>query len=553
MSGLVRLSTLVVAVGLSSCPATRQTSVMQRSTEAPAPAPAPVAARVAAVLQEPSPAESEELASERRQAPPDPTPEQLAELTRDLLAGVPAKDESADNPQIEEPSHGAVPSSGSRDALDPSLTLAALGRETLVFAQPSYRSRRLGYLRAGAIVTRAAEAAGFERCREGWYRVAPEGYVCVGRAATLDVDQPLVRATRRRPDRLAPLPYPYARSRHPTPHFYTKLPSVEQQQQTELAGVLRAAAHDRAWNGAPYEPVPEFLAAGKLAPLPWGFPRAPNALETGRALPDAGFALLAFYEHQGRGFAYSTDFSLMPLDRLTPVEPSDFRGLALGDEITLPVAFVRSRAAHLYRADAAGGLRLERRLVFREALPITDRKKRIGSLTLVETTDGAFVRADDVIRIDPMQRVPSWAKPGRSWIDVSILEQSLVAYEGTRAVYVTLVSTGVDGLGDPDKTHSTVRGRFLIHTKHLTATMSSDELGDEYDLRDVPYVQYFERGYALHAAYWHDGFGKPRSHGCINLSPLDARWLFHWTDPPVPEKWHGALSLRDGTLLSIHP
>jgi lipoprotein-anchoring transpeptidase ErfK/SrfK len=120
-------------------------------------------------------------------------------------------------------------------------------------------------------------------------------------------------------------------------------------------------------------------------------------------------------------------------------------------------------------------------------------------------------------------------------------------------VYATLVSTGKDGLGDPSESHATIRGEFLIHTKHVTDAMASDVEGDVYDHRDVPYVQFFKDGYALHAAYWHDGFGQPRSHGCINLSPEDARWLFQWSDPKVPEGWHGALSLLDGTLVSIHP
>ena len=61
--------------------------------------------------------------------------------------------------------------------------------------------------------------------------------------------------------------------------------------------------------------------------------------------------------------------------------------------------------------------------------------------------------------------------------------------------------------------------------------MSSEVVGEEFQLKDIPYVQYFQEGYALHAAYWHDDFGIPRSHGCINLAPEDARWLFDWTEP----------------------
>jgi lipoprotein-anchoring transpeptidase ErfK/SrfK len=171
----------------------------------------------------------------------------------------------------------------------------------------------------------------------------------------------------------------------------------------------------------------------------------------------------------------------------------------------------------------------------------------------LEVKGGGWLRDESLTRVNPMKKTPGWATPGRSWLDISILKQTLIAYEGTTPVYATLVSTGADGLGDPKDTHSTVRGQFLIHTKHVTATMSGDELGDEFDLRDVPYVQYFREGYALHAAYWHDSFGKPRSHGCINLSPADARWLFHWSDPPVPPAWHGAMTLRNGTLVYVHP
>jgi lipoprotein-anchoring transpeptidase ErfK/SrfK len=178
---------------------------------------------------------------------------------------------------------------------------------------------------------------------------------------------------------------------------------------------------------------------------------------------------------------------------------------------------------------------------------------RSGGATLLETKHGTFVRADQVVRIDPAEKMPSWAVAEQKWIDVSILKQSLVAYEGTKPVYATLVSTGADGLGDPKETHSTIQGVFRIHTKHVSATMDGDDVGDEFDLRDVAFVQYFTEGYALHAAYWHDDFGTPRSHGCINLAPRDAAWLFEWTTPEVPKEWHAGLALRGGTIVYTHP
>jgi lipoprotein-anchoring transpeptidase ErfK/SrfK len=76
-----------------------------------------------------------------------------------------------------------------------------------------------------------------------------------------------------------------------------------------------------------------------------------------------------------------------------------------------------------------------------------------------------------------------------------------------------------------------------------------------FQLRDVPYIQYFESGYALHVAYWHDVFGTPRSHGCVNLSPVDAHRVFLWTEPAVPEGWHAINAgeeLGEGTVVIIH-
>jgi len=438
--------------------------------------------------------------------------------------------------------------------VDPGHLLVAIGRETLVYQRPSFKSQKIGYLRAGAQVRRDAEPAGHEGCKLGFYRVMPEGYVCVGATATLDPGNPVAQFSRVRPDRSAAMPYLYARSLYPTPPFYTRLPSKLEQQQQEVELARHLEANTRyAWRSAPSDPTPPFLLAGGQAPTPFGYAHEANKLTSGRAVPDSSFALLALYEHQGRRYGLTTDMTLLPLDRMKPVAPSTFHGLALSASVTLPVVFVRARNALLYSGSPESGLSIARPLGFREALPITGRSRVLSGLSYLETTAGDWLRDENLVRVDKMVQRPGWVKPGRTWVHVSILKQSMVAYEGDTPVYVTLVSTGADGLGDPKTTHSTVRGQFLIHTKHVTATMDSDEVGDEFDLRDVPYVQYFSEGFAFHAAYWHDTFGTPHSHGCVNLSPSDSRWLFHWTDPPVPQAWHGAMSLRGGTLVHISP
>jgi lipoprotein-anchoring transpeptidase ErfK/SrfK len=159
----------------------------------------------------------------------------------------------------------------------------------------------------------------------------------------------------------------------------------------------------------------------------------------------------------------------------------------------------------------------------------------------------------DASRLDPVKRLPGFGKNGEKWLDVNLTKQTLVAYEGATAVFATLISSGEAGLEDPEHTTATKRGIFRIHTKHVSSTMSSDEAGEEFELRDVPYVQYFDQGYALHGAYWHDRFGVPKSHGCINLSPEDARRLFFFTEPALPENWHGVLLPLRGTVVFVHP
>ncbi|MBK8985823.1 MAG: L,D-transpeptidase family protein [Chloroflexi bacterium] len=116
---------------------------------------------------------------------------------------------------------------------------------------------------------------------------------------------------------------------------------------------------------------------------------------------------------------------------------------------------------------------------------------------------------------------PFGVGPNERWIDVNLSTQSLVAYEGSQAVYTTLISSGLPN-------HPTVTGMFRIYLRYPSQTMNGYLLGYDYYLENVPHVMYFYNDYALHGAYWHNNFGYPMSHGCVNLDEPDAAWLYDW-------------------------
>jgi lipoprotein-anchoring transpeptidase ErfK/SrfK len=115
-------------------------------------------------------------------------------------------------------------------------------------------------------------------------------------------------------------------------------------------------------------------------------------------------------------------------------------------------------------------------------------------------------------------------------IEVHLEEQYLVAYEYETPVFMTRVATGaVLRVG----TYYTPRGMFTTYHKRATRHMAAGDIAASgFDLPGVPWVMYFtESGISLHGTYWHNDFGHPRSHGCINLTPQAAKWLFRWTAP----------------------
>jgi len=476
-------------------------------------------------------------------APAQDPPGRTAEAPRPGRA-LPRPDEAAPAP----PPASAAPS---KEELEPGhgARIASIAMHTWIYVAPSDRSTKLGYLRAGAVVDRGEASAGTDGCAGGWYRVRPRGYVCVGKGASLSLDHQVVQAAFRGPRRHEPLPYQYVTSRSPPPHLYFRLPTRKDQERVEGATL---SAHLSLRGGAefartPLDPVPSFLAAGHDLPKPYGSEKKLHySVHTGRANEASAFGLITSFAWTGRRFGLTTELDLIPLDRTKAAHPSDFHGLVVDQEGT-PAIVIHQGATKL-RMDALGHLHEDGGAPWRTGWVLTGK----ASGALRETTQGAWLAADDLRIADHRDDPVGFAAEGKKWIDISIKKQMLVAYEGRRAVYATLVSTGRGGMGDPETTHATVRGVFYIHAKHVSGTMDGDPGVDSYDLRDVPYIQYFHEGYALHGAFWHDDFGKPRSHGCINLAPADAAWLFEWTDPVVPAEWHGAVNPEGGTLVYVH-
>lgn len=304
-----------------------------------------------------------------------------------------------------------------------------------------------------------------------------------------------------------------------------------------------------------------------------------------------------------RRFAITVDLRLIPTTKVKPDTGSAFHGVEIPAEMHFPFAFVTKKDTKLYKLLSGKDISLAVEDAPHRALVPLSGKARIKDGQRYYQTLGdkeRWLRDEDIGIVHHPQAWPEPALKGEKWIDISLGQQVLTLYDGKVARYSTLVSTGRDRFGDPKKDLATPMGDFRLQSKHVAAAMDSEEnstvsggqksrvegmdaegqatssrLKDQvakgqklseldarrwaniqkgrhpeygvtrrrgstaFELRDVPWIQYFSAGFALHGAYWHDVFGIPRSHGCINLAPIDAKLVFSWTDPPVPEGWHG--------------
>ncbi len=469
-------------------------------------------------------------------------------------------------------------------------------------------SIRLGYLRHGARVPVIPDPIVNDSCPDGWLELVMGGFVC-GKNATLDPKNPRVRLAPHGPDLSKSLPYDYGVNiRNGTP-LYRRVLSIDDRKKYEPW--LEAPKPSPVDAGAG-DDDDDALDAGAASAPHVEAPRAevPDAAAVPWYLRDGGSKEVTLEDLHGhgvlvrrmvRGFvlALDRDFKAahahwwrttagfaVPFERVVLHHPPpEFHGAWLGAQVEVgdagapedaggdaadasdasapaasessAIGFVKTSTAHALVIDpekkkVAWGPAIEKRSV----VELTGETYVANGATYRRTarSDGAWVSMNDVQLATP-GAPPGDLEPHEKWIDIDLTHQILVAFEGTRPVFATLVASGKRDPNDKTKDHPTPTGSFRIQAKHVSATMDGNIAADApYSIEDVPWVMYFEGSYALHGAFWHSNFGHTMSHGCVNLSPADARELFGWTEPRLPEGWHGVFTRdpKEGTRVVLH-
>jgi hypothetical protein len=248
-------------------------------------------------------------------------------------------------------------------------------------------------------------------------------------------------------------------------------------------------------------------------------------------------------EYNGARWAKTSKGLWIALADLVAARPSEFRGEAIEDG-KMDMAWVLADRASVFSTPSPKGK--PRGSLVRFQLV----RVREESGAMVRIDEGEWMVAKDLSRPAVAAPPAQVTRPGERWIDVAPETQTLVAYEGSRPVFATLVSTG------RSSETPTPKGVHRVWAKLLASNMgnlTTSEPDAHYSLEDVPYVQFFDDGVALHGTYWHKDFGHARSHGCVNLSPPDARSLFAFTAPRLPSGWVATYPtpLDEGTWVRV--
>ena len=427
---------------------------------------------------------------------------------------------------------------------------------------------RLGYIRHGSHVPVFPERIVNEGCPDGWFELIEGGFVC-GKYASLDPKDPAVKFAANPPDLAGPMPYRYGYALGNDTPVYRRVLALADRLKYEPWLAPKSEDEDDA--GAPDEDdagATKDAGIVKLKDLKGRGVLARRMMKGFYVAIDRDFkAAKAHWWRTAEGFAIP--YERLMLQTWTPsfhgawVLSADASALdgGVGAESDAgavagsgTAALVRTTYAVRFHENDKGklapyGLPLPKWT----ALELAGDPRTEGGVVYHHTTADFWVRDADLKIATP--EPPADLAEGEKWIDVDLQKQMLVAFEGKRPVYATLVSSGRDWSWDTEHNRPTPPGTYRIYEKHVSVTMDGDVASDgPYSIEDVPWVMYFQGSYALHGAFWHNLFGSSRSHGCVNLSPTDAHELFFWTEPRLPRGWHGVFQTAQhpGTRVVIH-
>jgi hypothetical protein len=475
-----------------------------------------------------------------------------------------------------------------------------------VYAEPSFEQKlKIGWVRSGGKLAVKGAPVSKKACNPGWYELVEGGFVC-GNYGTTNLTSADVKFAIVAPNLDEVLPYKYARNaKHGTP-LYHSVPSREQMLTYEpyLAEKDKKPTDQPAGDTRPVDdkakaPNPTVVTgATRIAPLggdagplidpgladagieveqpekPWwqqeNVKDKLHEIKLEHLESDADDILAkrmvtGFFVAVDRTFRwndrtwYKTTKGLVaPSERFWQTPGPKFTGVELdGEKLKLPIAWGYGGRKEIatYAIDDQKQPKNGKSIERHTAIPVTGKRLDIGKTQYLELVDGTYLKAQHVRMTEPGPP-PSGLGPDERWIDVDLSSQTVVAFVGTRPVYATLISSGKESK-IKEKDHRTPTGEWRIREKHITTTMDGDgsAAGDlPYSIEDVPYVMYFHRAYALHGAFWHQNYGIQMSHGCVNLAPLDAKWLFFFASPEAHSGFHGVWARPEsaGTRVVLH-
>jgi hypothetical protein len=393
--------------------------------------------------------------------------------------------------------------------------LASVADLTPILDRPGAGAKKLGYLHAGGRVARAEKPYSREGCSDGWFPVRPAGFVCASGSATIDLKHPTLAAMAIQPLFDQPLPYTYARTIGDTPLYERR---TGEEASVQEVGKLKRSA-------------------GMAVVGSWS-----------ANVPGGGTERLALL----------TSGKFVKASDLEAADPSEFSGIELDGKAGLPVGFVVKRGVRSFKLDGEDA-KVADDLDIHQKLSLTGRFRSAHREKFWALEKDRWVRNKDVTVVQARSVFPDFAVEGQKWLDVSVVMGTVVAYEGKRPFFVTLLSIGrtfegakptvaapqngeVPVITPP--TSAWGLGTFEVRAKHVTLVGADPFVAREnYQLLDLPWAFELSSGRMGYAAYWHDRFGVEHGPGALELAPADAVRLWQWLTPSLPEGWHG----REGT------